>query len=613
MGRLRGRGPGGVRIVSDYTVPGDRDLRGPGRYLWWLMISQRWQVMLAALMGTLWMVGLVLPPYVLSLAIDDGLQPRNFSSLVKWVLVLLGLGVANAYVAIVRHRTLTKFRMDGAFRTLNAVVEHSTSLGGSISRKVSAGEVATVGITDVWVISTSLTVVGPGVGAVVAYAVVAGLLLNISSLLAVTVLLGAPVVAVLVGPPLGRLRRVASVYRDHQGQLTSSLVDIVQGLRVLNGVGGKDLFADRYRRESGELREEGYRVGSVSSWIPSLGAGLPLIFLAVVTWLAARMAAEHTISVGDLVAVYGYVAVLVIPIASLIESGSNISQAVVSARRVISLLRLGRGTADETHDAAGEGPAGEGPAGEGPAGPADLFDPDSGVEVAAGRLTALVSARSADAAAVVDRLGRFSPSRSTWGGIPLDRVAPRHLRERVLVADNEADVFAGLLREVVAGRFDVNDEAVARALFTAAAEDIVDGLPDGVASLITSQGGNLSGGQRQRVRLARALLADPEVLLAVEPTSAVDAHTEALIADRVRSARSGRTTLVTSTSPLLLDRAETVHYLEEGRVAASGTHRELLESQPGYRALVSRGMNEDDGPDQPEGAAAASMAPEAAS
>lgn len=570
--------------MSGYTTPGERDLRGAGRFLWWLVTSQRRRVLLASFLGTLWMLGLALPPYVLSLAIDDGLQHRRFPALVGWTLVLLAMGVLNAYVAIMRHRTLTKVRMDGAFRTLNAVVERSTRLGGTLAGKVSAGEVATIGIGDVWVISTSLTVVGPGVGGVIAYVVVALLLFNISPLLALIVLLGVPVVAVLVGPPLGRLRRVGSVYRAGQGSLTTSLVDIVQGLRVLNGIGGKELFAARYRLRSRELRDEGYRVGAVSSWIPSLGAGLPLIFLAVVTWLAARMAAEQTISIGNLVAVYGYVAVLVVPIAELIDSGSNISQAVVSARRVIALLRLGRDEQDATEAATGNGPDA----------PADLHDPRSGVGIATGRLTALTSARPADTAAVIDRLGRFSPSEATWGGIRLDSIAPRRFRRRVLVADNEADIFAGTLGDVVAGPHSPDDQAIVQALFTAAAEDIAAGLPAGVTSPIESLGRNLSGGQRQRVRLARALVAGPEVLLAVEPTSAVDAHTEAVIADRLTEARSGRTTVVTTTSPLLLDRADIVHYLVEGRVAATGTHRELLADQPGYRRLISRGLGEDD-------------------
>jgi ABC-type multidrug transport system fused ATPase/permease subunit len=577
--------------VSYYPIPGDGDLRGPGRFLWWLVISQRRQVVLGALLGTAWMVGLVLPPYVLSLAIDDGLQPRRFWPLVGWVLVLLAMGVVNAYVAIMRHRTMTKVRMDGAFRTLNAVVEQSTRLGGALTRKVSAGEVATVGIGDVWVVSTSLTVVGPGVGGVVAYLVVAALLLGISPVLMLVVVLGAPLVAVLVGPLLGRLQQVGSVYRGRQGELASALVDIVEGLRVLNGVGGKDLFAARYRCRSRELRDEGYRVGSVSSWIPSLGVGLPLMFLAVVTWLAARMAAEHSISVGDLVAVYGYVAVLVVPVAELIESGSNLSQAVVSARRVIALLRLSRDAADPPEPVVGDGPEA----------PADLDDPVSGCQVAAGRMTAVASDRPADASAVIDRLGRFAPSEATWGGIRLDGIAARRFRDRVLVADNEADIFAGTLREVVAGRYDPDDRAIALAVHTAAADDILEGLPDGVASDVESLGRNLSAGQRQRVRLARALLADPEVLIAAEPTSAVDAHTEAVIADRLAAARSGRTTLVTTTSPLLLDWADIVHYLAEGRVAATGTHRELLESQPGYRWLVSRDLDNGDGPVSPEG------------
>jgi ABC-type multidrug transport system fused ATPase/permease subunit len=218
----------------------------------------------------------------------------------------------------------------------------------------------------------------------------------------------------------------------------------------------------------------------------------------------------------------------------------------------------------------------------------------SGVEVAPGRFTALVGARPAESAAVLDRLGGFEESAVTWGPVRLGDVAPAQVRERILVADNGADLFAGPLREVVAGRRDRDEQALARAVYDAVAEDVVAALPDGLGSAVEGQGRNLSGGQRQRVRLVRALLADPEVLLAAEPTSALDAHTEAAVADRLRFSRSGRTTVVTSTSPLMLDRADTVFHLVDGKVAAAGRHRDLLAAEPGYRALVARGADDDE-------------------
>jgi ABC-type multidrug transport system fused ATPase/permease subunit len=108
---------------------------------------------------------------------------------------------------------------------------------------------------------------------------------------------------------------------------------------------------------------------------------------------------------------------------------------------------------------------------------------------------------------------------------------------------------------------------------------------------VAEAGREFSGGQQQRLRLARALLADPEVLILVEPTSAVDAHSEARIAERLAAARAGRTTLICTTSPLVLDRAQHVIHVEDGRVSAEGTHRQLLDCSPAYAATVTRGEN----------------------
>ncbi|SEB53104.1 ABC-type multidrug transport system, ATPase and permease component [Streptomyces sp. 2224.1] len=594
-----------MTAADGVTDPGSgRGAPGPrsaGRYLWWLVVSQRGRVAAGASYGSLWMVGLMLPPYVLSRAIDDGLATGRMPVLLGWVAVLLGVGAVNAWLAVMRHRTMTRIRMDATFRTVRAVMAQTVRLGAALPHKVTAGEVVTIGIGDVAVISQTLTMTGPGVGGVLAYAVVAVLLLSISPLLAVVVLLGVPLLAVLVGPLLGRLQGAQTRYRERQSGLAARLTDLVGGLRVLNGLGGKAVFAGHYRHASRALRDEGYRVGAVTSWVQALGLGLPTLFLAAVTWPAARMAAQGTLTAGELVAVYGYAAALVLPVSFFIEGGYDLTRGLVAARRVVRFLALEPdgarrvGEAGAARDVPGQRVPGrdDAPGQDAPGMASVLRDPVSGVEVVPGQLTALAAARPAESAAVVDRLGGFADSAATWGAVRLDEIAARQLRDRILVADNEADLFAGTLREVVCGRRDRTGEAIARAVRTALAEDIVRGLPDGLDAPVEAQGRNLSGGQRQRLRLVRALLADPEVLLAVEPTSAVDAHTEAGIATRLHAARAGRTTVVTSTSPLLLDRADRVYFLVDGTVAAVGSHRELLDGQSGYRRLVSRGEDEE--------------------
>ncbi|MCF0087184.1 ABC transporter ATP-binding protein [Streptomyces sp. MH192] len=573
-------------MIDAQGDPGTPDARGGGRYLWWLVTRQPGRSAAGAVLGTVWMVLLAVTPYLMSRAVDDGLQRGDLGALAGWSAVLLGVGAGNAWVGAVRHRVMTRVRMDANFRTVKVVMGQAVRLGVVLPRRVGTGEVVTIGVGDVQTIAGSLTVVGPGVGAVVAYLVVAALLLSVSPLLAAVVLLGVPVMVLVVGPLLNRLQGAEAEYRERQSLLTARIGDLAGGLRVLNGLGGKGLFAEAFRADSERLRAQGYRVGAVTSWVQAVGLGLPTLFLAAVTWPAARLAAQGSITVGELVSVYGYVAALVAPVAFFLECGYQISRGLVAARRVVAFLRLAplpdTGTAQP------------------PAGPAELYDPDSGVRLVPGLLTALAGARPADTAAVVDRLGRCVESAATWGGARLDAVPVARVRERILVADNEADLFAGPLREVIggaAGTGGPGEGALARAVRAAAAEDVVRGLPRGLDEPIDAQSRNLSGGQRQRVRLARALLADPEVLLAVEPTSALDAHTEAVIAARLREVRSGRTTLLVTGSPLLLERADTVYHLVDGKVAAHGPHERLLAGSPEYRALVSR---DDDGPDDPD-------------
>jgi ABC-type multidrug transport system fused ATPase/permease subunit len=349
---------------------------------------------------------------------------------------------------------------------------------------------------------------------VIAYAVTAVLLVRISPLVAVVVLLGVPVLAVVTGPVLSRLHVVETGYRHSQGELSSRAGDIVAGLRVLSGIGGKPAFEERFRAKSREVLRDGYRVSGWLSWVQALTWGLPTLFLAVVTWIAARMVVTGAISIEEMVAVYLYVTTLIVPVSFFMEGADAIPRALVSARRVVDLLRLRPDDGD---------------------GDATALDVKSGV------LTVVVSANASVAREAVERL----PG-------------------QVVVADNDDYLFAGTVREAVSVA-EHDDAELERAVWAAAAVDVVEALPDGLDSHLEPKGRNVSGGQRQRLRLVRALLSEPEVLVLVEPTSALDAVTEAAVAQRVKQARLGRTTVVVSSSPLWAGQADQTVYLEESR------------------------------------------------
>lgn len=581
------RGPRSGNAASPYGdgVPSPPPPPTPARFLVWLAARQKGRVALGAVLGTAWMLGLALPPYLLSRAIDDGLAAGDGGRFLLWVSALSGAGLLTAALATLRHRTMSKIRMDASLRTVRTAVHRSTRLGATLPRRITDGEVSAIAMSDVQVIAQTLTVTGPGVGAVAAYTAVAAVLFSISPLLAAIVLAGVPALGLAVGPLLHRLSRTGDRYRDRDGALTARLVDTVSGLRVLNGFGGKEAVAGRYTAASRALRAEGHRVGAAASRIGALGTGLPALFLAVVTWSGARMAATGALTVGDLVAVYGYVAVLAVPVSFFIEGAGDIARGLVAARRVTTFLRM-------EPDAYASRAVDAGPTAQAPEPGSDLYDPHSGVRVRGGRFTALVGARAAEATAVIDRLGRFAASDAEWGGVPMERLPLAPVRERILVADTAAALFPGPVRAVVAGRTapgDGDDGAVRESLDTAAATDVIDGLGDGLDSAVAPGGRTLSGGQAQRLRLARAVHARPEVLLADEPTSALDAHTEAVVAARLKAARTGLTTLVSTTSRLVLEHADTVVHIADGRVASTGTHRDLLRTDPDYRALVSRG------------------------
>ncbi|HET7303730.1 MAG TPA: ABC transporter ATP-binding protein, partial [Segeticoccus sp.] len=347
------------------------------------------------------------------------------------------------------------------------------------------------------------------------------------------------------------------------------------------GIGGEQTFLRRYVEQSQQVRRVGVHVASVQAALEAAQVLLPGCFVVLVTWLGARFALEGGISVGQLVAFYGYTAFLVIPLRTTTEFADRATRAVVAAGKIIRVLAVQPDHLDGDVDGSAPPDPDSGP----------LHDPVSGVRVRPQRLTAVVSARPAESSALADRLGRFGPAPTpvTLGGTALTSLTVQQVRRRVVVSETDPRLFTGTLREELDPDGRHTDEEILDAVATASGEDLLEALTEGLDSEVEERGRSFSGGQRQRLTLARALLTDAEVLVLVEPTSAVDAHTEARVAERLAAARAGRTTVVMTASPLLLDRCDEVVLLQEGRAAAHGTHHELLASCPAYRHVVMRG------------------------
>ncbi len=470
-------------------------------------------------------------------------------------------------------------------------------LGSVLTRRVAAGEVVAVSTGDVEKIGWFVEALSRFTAAAVTVVAVTVGLLVYQPALGVVVAAGLPVLALAVLPLLPKATRRADVQREKAGRATELASDTVAGLRVLRGIGGEDLFLDRYRRASQEVRHAAVRSARMWSLIAAVQVLLPGLLLITVVWYGVRLALDGRIAVGELVTVYSSVMLLTYPLRHFEEIAMAYSFSRPSARRAALVLSLERAT-DTVSTRAAETPAG------------DLYDPETGLCAPSGSLTAVVCGDPDAAGRLAERLGGHAAQEGTsggaregasvlLGGVPWTScrwtapVRPCWCRTRTRCCSparcGSCSTCPRPERWTRERRWRPRS---ARTCWPRWSRGSL-GPENPMDARITERGRSLSGGQRQRLALARSLVTDPEVLVLDEPTSAVDSHTEARIAQGVRDLRAGRTTVVFTSSPLLLDRADRVVFLHEGTVVAVGGHRELVRTEPRYRAVVTRETEEE--------------------
>jgi putative ABC transport system ATP-binding protein len=567
--------------------PGVPDTRSGLRLILWLERRQLRGQAVAIGWGLLFFGGIAAAPVAVGLAVEAVIA-KSWPKLMLAGLLLLVFGAAKAGSDAYFHKAVVTNWIITASRLQQLLFRKASELGSLLTRRIAAGEVVAVSSGDVEKIGWFVEVLGRFVAALLTcFAVVVGLLFY-EPLLGLVVAVAVPILAFSIVPLMAPAERRADVQRAKGGRATELAADTVAGLRVLRGIGGEQLFLDRYRSASQEYRASAVHSARMWSLIAALQVLLFGLFLVTIVWLGIRLVLSGRITVGELVTTYGFITFMMVPLHTFEETASAFIFSKVSARRAARVLSLQR--TDEAH---GTGVA------QLPDG--DLLDPVSGLGVPAGSFTAVVCGDPDAGGMLADRLGGHSPQAEAGqasvllDGVELDDLPLESARTVVLVQDKDPVLLSGTVREL----FDVPSSGAVTpeaALAAAQCGDILDvlrqTLPDGVTdpleALITERGRSLSGGQRQRIALARSLYVDPTVLVLDEPTSAVDAHTEARIADSLRALRAGRTTVVLTSSPLMLDRADRVVFVPDGRVDAVGTHHELVHGNARYRAVVTR-------------------------
>ncbi|GAB3025141.1 multidrug ABC transporter permease [Nocardioides flavus (ex Wang et al. 2016)] len=609
---------------TDAAPDPDPDTRTPAAFLRWVLGRQKALIALSSLCYALWFLPMTLGPWIFGRAVDDGIVGGSTPALLGWAALLLGVVAIGAVFGIVSHTLVVRTWLIGLYGALEMVTRKVVQMGHVLPRRSPTGEVLSVASSDSDEFGALTEILARTVGQLVSYLTVAAIVLTMSWQLGLLTLVAAPVLVGAALPLLRPLHRRQQLERSRTSDLTSLATDIVAGLRILRGIGGEQTFGANYDRQSQSAKEAGVAAGIWQAVVEAVGVLLSGIFLVTLVWLGARQVEAGALTVGQLITFLGYGLFMVGPIRTFFEFAQKGVRSMVSARKAIAIFEQRPPWRDPAEPVALDGTA-------------ELHDAASGLTVRPGILTVVVSAVPEQSSALADRLGRYLPADTepvpldgdvdvrgraarraraekarerariaaldeeragrdwgvTLGGIDLARADLADVRRQVLVSDTGSQLFAGTLQDAVDPHGRLSREQAEHALRVANAEDVYDALPEGWQGQLDERGRGLSGGQRQRVVLARAIAADPPVLVLVEPTSAVDAHTEARIAERVTQTRRGRTTVVTTVSPLWLHHADHVVLLHDGTVVAEGRHADLLETDD-YRRVVARALDEEE-------------------
>ena len=534
----------------------------------------------------------VLPPYLFKTVVDDVLISRNvlmLNMICVAIVVIFGLKAVTTY--------FQRYLMNDAGQ--RAVMDIRIALYDHMQRmslaKIYAsriGELMSRITSDVAVLQNIVTsTIVDLLFNLVTFLGMFAFIIYLNWRLTCLIVLVLPVVGFLLSFASKKLRKAGHNVQEHLADITATAQEAFSAIRVVRSFATEDMELERFRTANAENYNALMSAVSIQGVLAGVIEEFLIVALAVVFWFGGQNVIEGTLTPGELISFIGYIAFMVQPIRSVMNSMSTLQTGIASAERICEML-----------DAPVEGSQNNEGINPGRLSGAVKFEGVSfsyedgqevlkgiDLDVRAGEKIAIVGATGSGKSTLADLIPRFydpTAGRILVDGQDIRTLSLRDLRRQIGIVPQECMLMKGTIAFNIAYGIDKPDmQKIAEAAEIADIRSFIESLPEKYETEVGERGVTLSGGQRQRIAIARAVIRDPRILILDEATSSLDAAVEQAVQKAINQAMKGRTSFIIAHRLTTIREADRILVLEDGHFTQSGTHEELLKAGGLYADL----------------------------